>query len=84
MDSVASSMSLLPLISYSLSLGRADPAVSPRKGSSIPLVPVTQVCTHQNRAFPQPQALVQGGAISLGSMSFVSWLETGPPLSCWM
>lgn len=78
-DSMANSMSLLPLISYSLSLGGADPTVSPRKGSSIPLVSVTQVCTHQNRAFPPAPGIGSGRGHQLRVHEFCFMVGDGAP-----
>lgn len=57
-----------------LSLGGAEPMARSREDSSIPLVPVTQVCSHQSRVFPQPLALGQGGAVGSGpGVLFQGW-----------
>lgn len=49
--------------------------VNSRKGSSIPLVPVTQVCTQPEQGTPASLVLGQRGAISSGARSFVPQLE---------
>lgn len=57
-----------------ISLGGTEPTARSKEDSSIPLVPVTQVCSHQNRVFPQPLALGQGGAMASGPrVLFQGW-----------